>query len=175
MSLTSRRQSGISSSSNDLTNLWARFYAVKASAKSVDVRADPDWKQERGSPVATLDGQRAVAAVGVSTISTMSEANRPSWQVEHERQVAAFPAAVREAHTHSLRHRAEILASSVCGCFYCCSMFEPSSIRDWVDEDNNGEGQTALCPHCGIDSVIGDQSGSEISFEFLRTMKRYWF
>lgn len=93
--------------------------------------------------------------------------------MEHERRVAVFPASVREAHTHCSRHRAEILASS--GCFYCCSTFEPSLIEKWVDEDAAGEGQTALCPHCGIDSVIGDQSGWEISVEFLRTMRQYWF
>lgn len=109
------------------------------------------------------------------TIPIMSEADRQPWQVEHQQRVAAFPVAVREAHKHCSRHRSEIVASSVCGCFYCCSTFEPSLIEEWVDQDRDGEGQTALCPSCGIDSVIGDQSGCEISVEFLRTMKRYWF
>jgi len=48
-------------------------------------------------------------------------------------------------------------------------------IEEWVDEDAAGVGQTALCPRCGIDSVIGDQSGYEISASFLAKMHSYWF
>jgi hypothetical protein len=33
----------------------------------------------------------------------------------------------------------------------------------------------ALCPHCGIDSVIGDASGYEISPTFLARMHEAWF
>jgi len=86
-----------------------------------------------------------------------------------------FPSNVREAHKHSSNHREEVLSSTVAGCFYCCSLFEPSLITEWVDEDAAEVGQTALCPHCGIDSVIGDRSGVEISEAFMTTMKRYWF
>jgi hypothetical protein len=62
----------------------------------------------------------------------------------------------------------------MCGCFYCCAVFTPERIVDWTDE-LGGEGQTALCPVCGIDSVIGDRSGFPISPEFLQRMKRHWF
>ena len=78
------------------------------------------------------------------------------------------------AHTHSIRHRAEVLASEMCGCFYCCSTFPPGRVEEWVDTID-GEGQTALCPQCGIDSVIGDRSGFSISEVFLGRMKKYWF
>lgn len=105
----------------------------------------------------------------------MGKVEGPAWQDEHQRRVESFPAAVREAHRHCSRHRSEILASSLCGWFYCCSTFKSLLIKDWIDGDENGEGQTALCPHCGIDSVIGDQSGAEITAEFLETMKQYWF
>jgi hypothetical protein len=37
------------------------------------------------------------------------------------------------------------------------------------------EGQTALCPKCGIDAVIGSASGYPISREFLAEMHRHWF
>lgn len=74
------------------------------------------------------------------------------------------------AHEHSSRHRQEIEASSTCGCFYCVAMFPPSSIAAWCDE-----GTTALCPKCGIDSVIGDASGYAIGEEWLRRMKGHWF
>ena len=39
----------------------------------------------------------------------------------------------------------------------------------------NDVGTTAICPRCGIDSVLGDRSGFPISAEFLSEMQRYWF
>jgi len=98
-----------------------------------------------------------------------------SWQEEHKKHVAGFPANVRSAHAHSSNNRAEIADSTLCGCFYCCEMFAPGDILDWADEDPEGHGQTALCPKCGVDSVLGDKSGVEISKEFLATMKAHWF
>jgi hypothetical protein len=74
------------------------------------------------------------------------------------------------AHKHSSKHRSEIENSSVCGCFYCGKTFEPKEILDWIDDGN-----TALCPKCGIDSVIGSGSGLVISKEFLDEMNGYWF
>jgi hypothetical protein len=86
-----------------------------------------------------------------------------------------MPSNVREAHTHSSHHRAEILASTLCGCFYCCATFRPDAIEEWTDSDAAGVGQTALCPKCGIDSVLGDKSQFEVSKEFLKLMKSFWF
>ena len=87
-----------------------------------------------------------------------------------------------QAHEHSSNHRAELLASVKCGCFYCLAIFEPAKILDWVDapegQDHaeiNDVGQTALCPKCGIDSVIGDKSGYPLTIEFLREMHSHWF
>ena len=80
-----------------------------------------------------------------------------------------------KAHHHSIRHRDEILASQECGCFYCTMTFLPSSITTWCDPDDGGVGQTALCPECGIDSVIGTASGYPITLEFLTAMRQRWF
>jgi hypothetical protein len=96
------------------------------------------------------------------------------WEEEHARRVATFPEEIRVAHGHSIRHRSEIVGSQRCGCFHCCAVFAPTRIEEWVDEVD-GEGQTALCPVCGIDSVIGDRSGFPISPTFLRRMKSHWF
>lgn len=79
------------------------------------------------------------------------------------------------AHTHSSRHRAEILGSRICGCFYCLAMYPPAALVEWVDDDPSGQGQTALCARCGIDSVIGDRSGLPITAEFLAAMNERWF
>lgn len=79
------------------------------------------------------------------------------------------------AHKHSIRHRSEVMNSTVCGCFYCLTTFLPSEITTWTDKDESGIGQTALCPECKIDSVIGDESGFQLSLEFLKKMSDYWF
>ena len=81
---------------------------------------------------------------------------------------------VIKAHRHSSRHRAEVLASDQCGCFYCCLVFAPSEIQEWVDVWE-GVGQTALRPHCEIDSVIGSESGYPVTIDFLSQMKDLGF
>lgn len=77
-----------------------------------------------------------------------------------------------QSHCHSLHNRSEIEASALCGCFYCCAVFPPGEITDWGD---TYEPDTAACPRCGIDSVIGSASGFPVTVEFLKAMKRVWF
>jgi hypothetical protein len=96
------------------------------------------------------------------------------WADELKRRAAAFPEEIREAHRRSSNHRAEIMASQSCGCFYCGAIFPPERVEEWVDEVD-GVGQTALCPECGIDSVLGDRVGGSISRGFLQRMKDFWF
>jgi hypothetical protein len=79
------------------------------------------------------------------------------------------------AHRHSSAHRAAVLASNLCGCFYCLATFAPSEILDWVDKDAEGVGKTALCPRCGIDSVLPSSSGLPLDRGFLERMHEYWF
>jgi hypothetical protein len=98
-----------------------------------------------------------------------------NWQEEHRIRIAAFPDDVRKAHEHCSNHRDELIAGAKCGCFYCCAIFDVSEIADWVDEDDRGIGQTALCPRCGIDSVIGEKSGYDVSINFLERMRALWF
>ncbi|MFT4114318.1 hypothetical protein [Silvibacterium sp.] len=102
-----------------------------------------------------------------------------SWQSSREvrREYESFGASERQAdhiraHKHSIENRAEIEASVVCGCFYCMSVYPPSEILDWIEDK---EVQTADCPRCGIDAVIGSASGFPITPEFLNLMNEHWF
>ena len=84
------------------------------------------------------------------------------------------------AHKYCANHRESILNSELCGCFYCISVFPPSEIEDWTDAradetQINETGDTALCPRCGIDSVLGSASGYPITLGFLTRMREYWF
>jgi len=49
----------------------------------------------------------------------------------------------------SMLNRDRVRAAASCGCFHCQAVFASDEIRKWV-----GNGQTALCPRCGIDSVL---------------------
>ena len=76
-----------------------------------------------------------------------------------------------KAHEFSSNHKARLLQDETSGCFYCLAIFKPQEIEDWV-ADISG---TAICPYCGIDSIIGESSGFPITKEFLKKMKSYWF
>lgn len=62
-------------------------------------------------------------------------------------------------------------------------MFTPDEIQEWIDWPDKPEneweeeppGQTALCPYCQIDSVIGDGLGAEVTPWVLETMRRSQF
>jgi hypothetical protein len=80
-----------------------------------------------------------------------------------------FKAIYKPAHQHSRHNKTEIEASTQCGCFFCRAVFDPKAIIVY------SEGDTAICPNCGIDAVIGDKAGFELSDEFLVAMFRHWF
>jgi len=85
---------------------------------------------------------------------------------------------VEAAHSHCALHRDEIERSSLCGCFYCQETYPPSAITEWIQDRNvirGVTGETALCPRCGIDAVIGSESGYPITHEFLASMHARWF
>ena len=75
-----------------------------------------------------------------------------------------------EAYRHSLRNREEIERSERCGCFACVHEFDANEVGEWTDN-----GQTAICPCCGVDAVIGDASGMSLSPMFLREMNEKYF
>jgi len=85
------------------------------------------------------------------------------------------PEYLKEAHKHSIFHKKEILESNICGCFNCMKTFLSTEITEWCDKSNS-KGATALCPKCGIDSVIGSKSGYPVDdIEFLKEMNKRWF
>ena len=77
---------------------------------------------------------------------------------------------VRAAHPFSSRHRAQVLASELCGCFHCLATFAPAEVEEWWDDD-----QTAVCPRCGIDAVLGSACPYPLTPDFLERMRRHWF
>ena len=84
--------------------------------------------------------------------------------------IKAVDPQLTEARQHASRHRVELEASARCGCFFCFRTFPPASIKAWIDAS-----QTALCPGCGVDSVIGSASSHRIDDAFLRRMHGQFF
>lgn len=76
-----------------------------------------------------------------------------------------------EAHKFSINHKRELKNDVKCGCFYCLEIFNPKEITNWI-ADTSG---TAICPYCGVDSIIGAYTGYPITTEFLEQMRQYWF
>ena len=54
----------------------------------------------------------------------------------------------------------------MCGCYYCIRTFEVDEILEFTDNGN-----TALCPHCGIDAVIPGM----VNGFFLEKAHERWF
>lgn len=83
---------------------------------------------------------------------------------------------VIEAHRFSNNHKEQLLQDKKCGCFYCMKIFDPKEIVIWLEDKNPcDKAGTAVCPYCGIDSVLGESSGYPITQEFLTEMNKYWF
>lgn len=56
--------------------------------------------------------------------------------------------------------------NSKCGCYTCLKIFDPSEITSW-------NGNTAICPYCGSDTVVGKPYSEDLSLEFLDKMNRF--
>lgn len=77
------------------------------------------------------------------------------------------------AHKNSSCHKEEILKGDLSGCFHCGETFLPTEINEWIKENNN-RGETAICPKCGIDSVLSSKLPIKDE-KFLSEMHKFWF
>lgn len=72
-------------------------------------------------------------------------------------------------------NQTELMNAPICGCFYCCSIFPPSEIKEWVGNAMRGLDQTAVCPHCGTQNVIAPKPTFTLSPDALRHMSALAF
>ena len=75
------------------------------------------------------------------------------------------------AHSYSINNEQAVRDSKECGCFFCLKIFKSEEVKKWASDD---KGMTALCPYCGIDSVLPDKS-VHFDLNFLERMHNYWF
>jgi hypothetical protein len=63
-------------------------------------------------------------------------------------------------HRHTHGNRAELEASEACGCLACERIYFPDEVERWIVDR---AGETAICPYCGMDAVVGSASGIPIT------------
>lgn len=79
---------------------------------------------------------------------------------------------LKRAHKASFKNKESVLRSKLCGCFSCLKTFAPDEVafrKEMVGHE------TAWCPYCDIDAVLGDATGFPITSEFFDEMKKEWF
>lgn len=57
----------------------------------------------------------------------------------------------------SMYNRERLLQGNLCGCYYCGKIYTPEKITEWTDKATTAT--TAICPYCGIDSVLDEANG----------------
>jgi hypothetical protein len=84
---------------------------------------------------------------------------------------------LREAHGHCHANERELSRSDTCGCFFCFATFSALEIKDWAEagREYDEHNRTAICPKCGVDSVLGSASNFPLSTDFLKAMHRRFF
>lgn len=131
----------------------------------------PEVKLVPSNYHARITGEKLVLISGPVSLGTLRDILE-TMEMFSEAAPSEEPSnnAFQIAHKHSFKNRAEVEASTSCGCFHCHAIFSPSEIEHWVDDS-----QTAFCPHCGIDSVIGNKSGYPMTPEFFQGMGGWAF
>ena len=76
------------------------------------------------------------------------------------------PSKLVALHKLSSHHKDEVLRVAEVTCFYCQQHYSPKLIKEWCDD-----GETALCPKCGIDAVLPTSLGLEATHD----MHHHWF
>ncbi|WPP52417.1 hypothetical protein [Catalinimonas niigatensis] len=63
----------------------------------------------------------------------------------------------------------DLMKSDKAGCYYCRKIYPASEVKEFLEEE-----ATALCPKCGIDSVLPDYV-YDLSINNLRELHQFWF
>lgn len=78
---------------------------------------------------------------------------------------------LKQLHDKSLGNRADLAAGGQCGCFHCLRTFPSVAIAQYLEKEG-----TALCPHCGVDSILAERSlPCPLSLDLLRVMREEFF
>lgn len=109
--------------------------------------------------------------VGNQVTAIVSDEGFDRDRLHHTRGLQSMTgdALLTDLHARSRHNRSWLQRSRVCGCFHCCNEYPFEQIDAWTDD-----GLTAICPRCGVDSVLGFASKTADQ-SLLREMHDHWF
>jgi ssDNA-binding Zn-finger/Zn-ribbon topoisomerase 1 len=143
-------------------------------AEMIEIEVEREFQVGRKAPV-------TLKATAVVEQCPKCRTELHGWQMERAKSLAlsAFlkenhkgadeaPEDLRIGHAASSWHLKQLEHTGQAGCFYCLRIFPVKEIEDWTDDK-----QTAICPKCGIDSVV--PVTENVTPEFLKRMQQFWF
>jgi hypothetical protein len=74
-------------------------------------------------------------------------------------------------HKRSFANEPLLKTAKDCGCFSCLEHCDPDDVDLWDDSPAN----TAVCPHCGIDSIITEHETDRVDDELLKCLQARYF
>lgn len=77
---------------------------------------------------------------------------------------------LKRLHAYSSHNQNLIATANQCYCFYCKRSMNKNDIKDYTDD-----GQTAICPTCGVDAIIPDSIEESLDDAVIQEMNEYWF
>lgn len=69
----------------------------------------------------------------------------------------------------SIKNKEELKNHKDCSCYHCLKVFRTTEVTNYCEELDGSE--TAICPHCGIDSLVP----GNVSKEILKSAHKFWF
>ena len=79
-------------------------------------------------------------------------------------------ARLKKLHCYSTHNKKWVDTADQCYCFYCKRRINAADITEYADD-----GQTALCPKCGVDSLLPDSIEEAVDAITVSLMHEYWF
>ncbi|MEQ9288684.1 MAG: cytoplasmic protein [Cyclobacteriaceae bacterium] len=77
---------------------------------------------------------------------------------------------IHKAIDYATSNEEDLKNSELAACYYCKSIFKASEVKEFLETE-----RTALCPKCGIDSVLPSNSPIELTTENLVELNKHWF
>jgi hypothetical protein len=76
------------------------------------------------------------------------------------------------AHKKAFQNEPLVQIAKDCACFCCLVHFPPSAIDGWVDDKLH---RTAMCPKCGIDAVLTEETLDKVPDDLLKALQEEYF
>lgn len=79
------------------------------------------------------------------------------------------PLLTKAAPNFAIGNRQQLELSTEAGCYHCLAVFDAREVTRYVDN-----GDTAVCPRCGIEAVLGSATGYRLTRKELKRLHTWW-